>query len=423
MTKPAGAVLLVGALLAAILLAALPTASAHGALPSPPLFHRIGDADDDGQVGPGGCNDNAEAQTCDKSQTNAGGLDLLSLDAREAYLSNGTAAVDFLVGYQRGAAGVQQTVSIFVGSKTLSFHGPNGGPYNSTTCDRLVGPYDFPGGDGLQKAVECWVTYAHLGIANGTAGSLSGIHMQSDADSTTKYDVWPGAYYLQGRYVAAIPDCDTSATPPDCDQPEPNEPTDRPGYALTGPADLLKVTLSAPSVDLGKGSGMVHLMLAAGAAATNVTQLANLTMDAPATIQASLDAANTKVSGNGTSMVMLNVVGATKDGTVRITVTTDLGGYAIVSIPVKAAPPPNPCGASGMGASTGMMSGMSMAPVSPTRSAGTSSTSAGSMPTLSTTSCPPTSSSSSTTSKSSPAPALGIVLSTLAVALLARRRL
>jgi len=373
MTKPAGAVLLVAALLAAILVAALPGASAHGAKPSPPLYTRVGDADDDGQVGPGGCvatNEQTEEQTCAKSQTNPGGLDLLSLDAREAYLPNGTAAVDFLIGYQRGGDGVSQTVSLFVGSKTFSFTGPTGGPYNSTTCDRLVGPYDFPSGDGEQQAMDCWVTYAHLGVTNGTTGTLAAIHMQSDAGATAKFDIWPGAYYeggQNGHYVPAIPDCDTSATPP-CDTPEPTEPTsdDYPSYTLAGPADLVKATASVASVDLAKGAGKVTIQLAAGAGAANVTQLANLTMSAPGTIQASLDAANAKVSGNGTSAVNLAVVGATKDGTIRITVATDLGGYTVLSIPVKAAPPASPCGTPAGSGPTGSMSGMSVAPASPT---------------------------------------------------------
>src|SRR5207247_1852631 len=110
MTKPVVAFAALFLLLLAA--AAVAPVSAHGSRPAPPLYTRIGNADDDGQFAPGGCNETAN-QLCGGSE-DAKGLDLLSLDARETHLANGTAAVDFLVGYQLGGAGLAQTVQVFL---------------------------------------------------------------------------------------------------------------------------------------------------------------------------------------------------------------------------------------------------------------------------------------------------------------------
>src|SRR5207245_1165505 len=111
------------------------------------------------------------------------GLDLLSLDVREAYMANGTGMVDLLIGFQLGKAAQDQTVKVFYNAgsaaKTIEIKGKTEGPFNSTSCDKVVGPSQFPGADAHVKAIDCYVSYAHLGV-NGTGSKLTGIHLESD---------------------------------------------------------------------------------------------------------------------------------------------------------------------------------------------------------------------------------------------------
>lgn len=321
--------------LSLLLLAAAAPASADGATENPPpLFTRIG-VDLDGAVGPGSC-ESANPSTCAQDVL---GLDLLSLEVREAYAANGTGQALFLVGIQ-GGEGKDNTLTLHVkggADLALVMTSKAGGAFNSTLCDATVGPYAFPGADDHVKAVECRVSYAKLGL-NGTGAKVTGIRAES-AVGTSKYDVLPGTWYSKDRQdtpVPYVPVCEVDPSSPGAPH---CGPTQHPGttpfeYALKGPAKLLDASLSAASVDLAQGPGLVQVQLTSLAA--NLTQEVALALAAPSTVQATLDAPTAVLVSNTSATVALSVVGATRDDTVTITLTSDLGAYQVLTVDVKA---------------------------------------------------------------------------------------
>jgi hypothetical protein len=327
----------IGVLALLLLAAAVPPALADGATPNPPpLFTRIG-VDDDGAVAPGGC---AAANPASCTQ-DVLGLDLVSLEVREAYTSNGTGQAIFLIGFQGGKAGQDNVVTLKLtagSAQTFAIAGKTEGPYNSTSCSAVVGPYPFPGADEHVKALECRVPYAALG-GNGTGTKVTGISVES-AVGNTKYDLLPGTWQTtNGQTVPYAPRCSTP-TPPNLPSCTPTPPTTPFEYTLKGPAQLLEATLSAASVNLAQGPGLVEIQLAS--LATNLTQEVAIAMEAPATIQASLDAPTAVLVSNTSKTVALSIVGATRDGMVKLTLTSDLGAYQVLSVSV-AAPPSSTC--------------------------------------------------------------------------------
>lgn len=351
-------------LVALIALTLVPTAQAHGALEAREIDVRIL-ADSDGAIAPGGCSAGAE-QTC-ANPANLGGLDLLTLDAREARFANGTAYVAFRIAFQGGKPGVAQEVQLLGKAAgkafTFSFAGADGA-YNSTTCDGFEGPVDYPGGDGAQQAVDCYAAYSTLGV-NGTGAELSDISLVSLAGGK-KFDAVPGTWYLNDQLTPFVPNAE---------EPTEGAETELGTYTLTGPARLLGATLSANRADVK--SSPVRLQVQLSNLLNKTDQVATLNMSTPATVQASLDA-STAILRNGTSSaVALDVVGATKDGTITIVVTSDLGAYEVLTVAVVA-PPPAPSCPSGNQTMTGM-SGMSHPPGCPTGT-GTSTSNASGAP-------------------------------------------
>jgi len=345
MTKPALAAATTLATLL-LLIACVPAAMAHGAPEGREIDTRVLE-DDDGGLAPGGCSHDTE-QACANPQ-NLGGLDLLALDVREMHTANGTPAASFRVLFQGGNAGVAQTVSISLtaggAAQTLTFTGNTGGPYNSTTCSAFAGAVVPPGADDHVSAVDCIVTYAALGV-NGTGDALTAISVLSSVGAK-KYDAMPGTWYTndgQSNLAPRVPVCDSSTTPPTCEQPQPSDATGgdlTPGaYTLAGPAKLVDATLSAATVDLRQGPAIVDIVL--GTSLNGTTQVVTLNMSAPTSIQASLDAA-TAIVGNESRTVKLHLVGATKDGAVTVILTSDLGFYQVLSVAVTAPPPPPAC--------------------------------------------------------------------------------
>lgn len=323
--------------LALLLVAAAAPASADGATANPPpLFTRIG-VDDDGAVAPGGC---AAANPASCTQ-DVLGLDLVSLEVREASTANGTGQAIFLIGFQGGKAGQDNllTLKLTAGSaQTFAISGKTEGPYNSTACAAVVGPYTFPGADEHVKAIECRVPYSALG-GNGTGTKVTGISVES-AVGNTKYDLLPGTWQTtNGQTVPYAPRCTTPTPPslPSCTTTPPTTPFE---YTLKGPAKLLDATLSATSVNLAQGPGLVEVQLTS--LATNLTQEVALALESPSTIQATLDSPTAVLVSNTSKTVALSIVGATRDGIVTLTLTSDLGAYQVLSVSV-AAPPSSTC--------------------------------------------------------------------------------
>ncbi|MFO1533612.1 MAG: hypothetical protein ABR562_07980 [Thermoplasmatota archaeon] len=281
-----------------------------------------------------------------------GGLDLLSLDVRETHLPDGSPAVDFRVGVQDGKEGTTQKVQISVtaGGKAqvFDFAGPTGN-YSSSTCSRLSGPIKYPdaANDGDVMAVDCFASYVALGV-NGTGAPLSAISVKSLA-ADKPYDQMPGTWYDKDKgdtLVPRVPECEVPSGVPSgspCETPTADDASggkQTPGaYTTAGPAQLVKVTASSTAVTLTGGAQKVTLTFASSL--NHTEQVLSLNMSAPTTVQASLDGSSV-VLGNTTKTVILNVVGATKDGTITVTVTSDLGAHATIAIAVKAPPPPPP---------------------------------------------------------------------------------
>ena len=55
--------------------------------------------------------------------------------------------------------------------KTIEIKGKTEGPYNSTSCDRVVGPYQFPGADAADRnSQENWQIVAASSDRDGVFG-------------------------------------------------------------------------------------------------------------------------------------------------------------------------------------------------------------------------------------------------------------
>jgi hypothetical protein len=316
------------AVLAALALAValVPAASAHGAPPVREVDARVL-LDDDGMVGYGGCVDG----TCQPAIP-PGGLDVLALDVREAFLADGSPAVVFrvIVQSEEPAAGASLVLHVDApaGGKDLRLDTADGLSYTAAGFDRLDGPIDV--GDGHPKALDGWVRESTLGAKPGD--SLSGMTVASSRGDAED-DVMPGGWFVDGAEVPAVPD-----------EPDPGAVTETPEpgtYVMKGPAAL--VALSADSASMA-APGKVKLTLANPIA---LEQFANLTLERPDGLPATLASAGILLQPSGTRTVDLAVGNATKDGVVRVVATTDLGGRAVVEVPVKAASAPSGAASNG----------------------------------------------------------------------------
>jgi hypothetical protein len=317
MTK-SGRAALPSVLVLLLLAAALP-ASAHGAPPVREVDARVL-LDDDGLVGYGGCVDG----TCQPAAP-AGGLDVLALDVREAWMADGSPAVAFrlLVQSEAPVAGASLVLHVDApgGGKDFRADSADGLAFTST-FDRLDGPVDV--GDGHPKALDGWVRYSTLGAKPGDA--LSGLTLSSFRGEDQD-DAMPGGWFMDGQEVPAVPD-----------EPDPSAATEggEPGsYTLAGPANLLSLTADPAAVDLSHGPAKVTLSLANP---VTLAQFANLTLLAPSGMEASLAATQALLQPSGSRTVELSVANATADGALALVAYTDLGGRATLQIPVKAAP-------------------------------------------------------------------------------------
>jgi hypothetical protein len=316
-------------LLGAALVALAIPAFAHGALEPREIDTRVL-LDKDGAFAPGFC---YEDNTCG-NPGDLGGFDLLTLDAREAHLADGRPAVAFRVGYQLGRENVAQAIEIHVtanGTTTnLRLEGTTLA-LNSTTCDRVDGPSPFPGGDGAQMALDCYVAYEVLGVR---ANDTLSITMTSYAGATV-YDVVPGTWRLNGQNVPYVP-TQVPGGPGDV-----SAPTTPGNYTLQGPANLLGLTASASMVDLATGPKTVTLHLRNGL--SNFTQAATLNLTLPQNLTANLEAQTLLLDGGANRTVTLTITNATNHGNARVIVTTDFGGYAAVEVHVMPAPAKPDC--------------------------------------------------------------------------------
>jgi hypothetical protein len=307
MTKTPGAPALPAAALAlplAALLALAPPAAAHGAPPVREVDARVL-LDDDG-LGYGGCVEGA----CPPGA--GGGLDLLALDVREAWLG-GQPAVVFRILFQSAepaaGGGIVLAVEAPGGARQLRADTADGLAFVPTGFDRLDGPFDV--GDGHPKALDGWVLASALGAAEGDA--LSGLSVATFRGEAPD-DAMPGGWFVNGVEVQVPPSDGGPGT-----------------YTLAGPATLVALTVGEAMVQ-AHGPARVTLELSN---AVGLPQFADLAATAPAGVRASLASAGLALDGGASRTVELTVH-TDVDAVVEVVATTDLGGRAVASIPVSA---------------------------------------------------------------------------------------
>ncbi len=303
---------------AALALCSLPIVAAHGAAPTREIDTRVLQ-DDDGTAGytPDTC---APVPGCPFA---SGAPDLLALDLREASTADGQPVLWFRAAYQTevpaGPKAIHITLTAAGKAHELDFTSADGVAFTSGTFAKVVGP--TPIGDGHPKALDGMLFPSALGL--GPGDTLTGISVESHGAGNAG-DLMPGGWSpSEGVEVAPIPN------------PAESERSFPGAYTLSGPAPLLRMmAMGALDLTAAKGLVMVHVENALSA----TQQFANLSVTAPAGVVATFDPASVALDGGAAKMATLRLVKATGDGVLNVTVRSDLGAYAVLSIPYQGAP-------------------------------------------------------------------------------------
>lgn len=308
-----------GGLALALLVAASPTALAHGAADPREIDARVL-FDDDGLLAFGGCVEGG----CPPGEPHPG-LDLLSLDAREGRLPDGRPALMLALAFQalrddvpdrsirlQFMAGDQQQVVTILGADTAA--------PTAAGAERILGPVAV--GDGHPRSVEAWFLLPTLGLAPG--GGMTDVSVQSRRGETTD-DVMPGIWYRDGVLVPHVPHS--------ADAEEALEEQPKGQYSLKGPAPLLDVGEPVPDSLAFPRSYMVTVR----------NPLANLTQAIDATVPraapASLDLSRLVLAPGESRVLNLTAGSGAASGDANLTLSSDLGGWAAFELPIVAPPP------------------------------------------------------------------------------------
>ncbi len=308
MTRGAAILSVVGCLLLVA-----PAATAHGAAEPREIDTRIL-ADDDGASGYGIC---VEGQCAPGSSPQ--GWDIIVLEGREAALPSGEPVLILRTVFQ--SPDVQDGRSIAItfkaGGKDHAYGFEAAGPgVVSSTFDALVGPVDAF--DGYPKAVDGYILVAKLGLKPGDA--VTDIRVTSSFNGEAA-DIVPGTWFLMGEEVPGAPS-------------EPGLPEEHPAgtYTLAGPAGLVNVTLTKKALDASAASDGASIQASNPLAGT--AQFVTLNLSVPEGITATLDQAGLNLEAGATRTAILNVTNATRSGIIVLTLTSDLGAYERIEIPV-----------------------------------------------------------------------------------------
>ena len=293
------------------LLLAAPLATAHGAAPPREIDTRIL-ADDDGLVGFGGC---FEGQ-CPPAGGAVDGVDIVLLDAREAWLPSGDPVVIFHMVYQTADEDEGRTVALAfsAGGKehTYSFETTGTSPATGD-FDQVVGPYDVF--DGYPKAVDGYLKYTTLGVKAGD--SITGVTLTSQLDGEAA-DLMPGTWMTEtGAEAPFIPNPEGELEQPDAGT-----------YVLAGPAKLLDVTNDAVV-------GATNVTFTVKNPLTETPQFVNLTLSLPEGTTGSLDSKGVNLEAGASRSIKLTLEPGATAGDVMINVTSDLGYFGMVMLPMQ----------------------------------------------------------------------------------------
>lgn len=302
-----------GAALAVLIALATP-AQGHGAAAPREIDARLL-LDDDGLLGFGGCGlAELAALPCTPQPE---GLDLLTLEVREAWLAEQPALVWRMTFYQHvvhDGRGLHLSFAVNDTSHALVVSGGDGTLYSSTDFARIDGP--FPVFDGHSQGIDAWLPYEDLGVQAGstlTAIRLASQHHDEDDD------LLPGTYMVNGVEAPHVPH--------DTDPGEALASHEPATYTLKGPAVLIDVTpplvaeAGVPATLRVRNPLSTFAQSVVVSASSGAATPANLTLDAGAT----------------RSIELLAPRGALS---LDVTVTSDLGGRATLTVPV-AQPPSN----------------------------------------------------------------------------------
>jgi hypothetical protein len=266
--------------------------------------------DDEGLVEYGGC----PADSCVPNFP-ADGIDLLSLDVREAFLADQRPALCFRLSYDIANPDVpSRTVFVsYAGAKVNEFTmaGLDAPAASVAESDRVLGPTSY--GDGM--TVEAWFAYDTLGIQPGA--TLSEIRLQSRT-GTQPDDDMPGPWYSNG---VAVPHVPHSADAAEAVEEHP------PGnYVVKGPSPLLFDVKSTPD-----DAAFPHAWsISFTNPLTSLGQTVNATVNG--NVSVNLDPASVVLGPGQTATINVTGLVPPETGTVRLILVSDLGAQAVVDL-------------------------------------------------------------------------------------------
>lgn len=303
------------------LLVAAPAATAHGAAPSRAIDTRIL-LDDDGSVGPGGCVDGQ----CPPND--AGGLDLLSIDGREAYTADGQPTIELRVAFQDFSSKTGQSVKITFkaggADHEIEFHG-GGTAYNSSACAKFAGP--IPIGDRTPKAIDCTLLASGLGVKSGD--KLEEVKVTSSIGGNA-YDVMPGTWYENGQLAPHVPTVEPGQVPDPGEIQEGLSDPELGSYEVVGPAALLNLTTTAPGT-IGPFKATLAIQNAVAE-----DQFATITVQTFGNLTAAVDQSSLDLKASSAARTVILTIDKVKSaGNVTLLITTNLGAYQKITLDVK----------------------------------------------------------------------------------------
>lgn len=273
--------------------------------------------DDDGLLGYGGCGlAEVVGLPCAPEPE---GLDLLTLEVREAWLADQPALVWRMTFFEHVVHDGRSLQLSFAANGTahdLVVDGGDGTLYTSADFARIDGP--FPVFDGHSHGIDAWLPYDRIGVQAGSA--LTDIRLVSQHHDEDD-DLLPGTYMVNGVEAPHVPH--------DTDPGEALASHDPATYTLKGPAPLLDAT--PPLVaEAGVPAKLLLRNTLSSLAQTVLVTVADGALATPANL--TLDAGATR------SIEITAPLGLTN---LTVTLTSDLGGRITLTLPVAQPPPTN----------------------------------------------------------------------------------
>lgn len=311
------------ALATVLLVQAVPGVHAHGAAAPREIDTRVL-LDDDGLLGYGGCGvASASGAPCIPEPE---GLDVLALEAREAWLAGAPALVLRAVVQSEtvhDGRGLRMAFTAGGNEHVLVIDSADGLTYTSSDVDRLDGPFDAF--DGHPKAIDLWLRLDRFGLSVGD--ELSGIRLDGLHHGELD-DLMPGGYMVNGVEVPHVPH--------DADPGEALAAVQPGSYRIQGPATLLTLQTDTPNV-LVNGTTNVTVRINNPLAAT----AQSITLQV-AGVPATLSSTNLTLDAGATRQVTLQIPALPAASQLTLIAASDLGGRDVLDFTLLTPPPAAP---------------------------------------------------------------------------------